>query len=144
MKVYVVTSEKDMFDDWEDSSGEKRIDAIFTDKTDAEIYCAIHHCDNIEEYETHKHQFKTEKKPKFCWCGYWNIKSDICAKVRFSQIKRTYTLDDVDEIKLGINYITVKITTDTTVSVDDGNKLVKEKFYKWFYENMKRGEINDN
>ena len=60
MNIYVATSGE--YSDY-------GIEEVFTDKKQAELYCATHGC-YLEVYEADRTKIETEQNPKFIWeCG---------------------------------------------------------------------------
>ncbi len=134
MRIYIVTS-----GEYSDYS----IDAVFTDKLQAELYAATHNCDRIEEYESDQCVFETNKKPRMHWRGIWEKRSKygLCNKIKFWYLEGTYGLGDVDEIVDEEHRITIRISTDTDVDKEKAKKIIFDKFYQWFYRQVETEEM---
>ena len=121
MKIYIVTD--GYYSDY-------HIEAVFTDKRQAEIYCGTHQCDNIEEYEADQHQFDSDMELKLQWNA--RIYDGVV-----SEINKYYTFYNVESIEEDIvSTVSVIITTDTSVDEDMAQKIVLDKYYQWKYEQM--------
>ncbi|MBR5271758.1 MAG: hypothetical protein IKV64_06210 [Clostridia bacterium] len=118
MNIYVATSGE--YSDY-------GIEEVFTDKKQAELYCATHGC-YLEVYEADRTKIETEQNPKFIWeCGenwrgefiYNNYGEmtfkDIFIKPRYSSQK-------------------LKISLDADVEDEKVKKILKDKYMQWKLE----------
>ena len=127
MTVYVVTS--GIYSDY-------HIDAIFTDKVKAELYCAVHENSldqpEIEEWDTDGVEIATDKPVKHRWIAF--IGEDG-AVIRLSS---SLTIRDINVIeykqRLYCGQYIVQATLDRDVPEEKATKIIFDRLAKWKYE----------
>lgn len=114
MTIYVATSGE---------YSEYHIVGVFTDKNQAELFCATHEY-YLEEYEADQVKIETNKKPKRIWCFVSNFSrfwtDDI---ITFSDIE-----DFSDYVK--------RVSLDTSIDEEKAKKIICDKYAKWKAENL--------
>lgn len=129
MKVYVVTD--GYYSDY-------HIEAVFTSKRQAELYCALHtdrySAPCVECYETDEYTFETDKEPKIKWTGrfVWRGRDSV-----FRGAMRQYVLDPEEKIEgyYG-DEVTVTITLDKKFGRKKAEKIICDKFAEWKYDHI--------
>ena len=117
MTIYVATS---------GSYSDYQIDAVFTDKRQAEIYCAEHNC-WLEEYESDEVRIETKKTPKKIWCAAFN-RSGL-----FDLWDDYMTFLEIQEIRVG----NVRISLDASIDKEKAKKIICDKYAQWQSEKEK-------
>ena len=111
MEIYIATSGE--YSDY-------GIEEVFTDKKQAELYCATHGC-YLEVYEADRTKIETEQKPKFIWeCGE-NWRGEF-----FCNNYREMTFKDIF-IKSRYSSKKLKISLDADVEDEKAKKILKDK-----------------
>ena len=100
------------------------IEEVFTDKKQAELYCATHGC-YLEVYEADRTKIETEQKPKFIWeCGE-NWRGEFiynnCREMTFKDIF----------IKSRYSSQKLKISLDADIEDEKAKKILKDKYMQW-------------
>lgn len=117
MTIYVATS---------GSYSDYHIDSVFTDKRQAEFYCAEHNC-WLEEYESDEVRIETKKTPKKIWSamftkgGLYNLGDEYM------------TFLEIEEIHVG----QVRISLDASIDKEKAKKIICDKYAQWKAEKEK-------
>lgn len=129
MIVYIVTSGE--YSDY-------GINAVFDNKTQAELYCAAHddgfNIPEIEEWDTEAVKIETDKPIMHRWEAY--IREDGTIQ----SISCRSTLKDVNSIEYkpyrpyGCYFVQATIGRD--IPVEKARKIVLDRFAKWKYEQL--------
>lgn len=117
MKIYIVTAGE--YSDY-------HIEAVFTDKKQAELFCAIHEYD-LEEYEADEIQIDTNKKPKKIWHFCKHRKNES-----LTIWTKGMTLDEMEDFSQYVKTISL----DADIDEEKAKKIICDKYYKWKYEKM--------
>lgn len=97
------------------------IEAVFTDRMQAAVYCATHPGAWIEEYEADSVKLESSKEPKTIWRLYW--------KGYFEDVN--YTFEDVQEFS--DSYCEVSLPAN--IEAKEAEKILRDKYAKWKAEN---------
>ena len=115
MEIYIATSGE--YSDY-------GIEEVFTDKKQAELYCATHGC-YLEVYEADRTKIETEQKPKFIWeCGENWRGEFVCNNYREMTFKDIFIKSRYSSQKL-------KISLDSDVEDEKAKKILKDKYMQW-------------
>lgn len=121
MKVYVVTD--GMYSDY-------HIEAVFTDRLQAELYCATHHANYIEEYDADEHKFESDKEPKIEWTAeFWRFKGEVSHSV-----SQRYTIKDTKSVVVRKGNVIVTVSLDKNISKKKAEKILLDMYAQWKYE----------
>ena len=100
---------------------ERHIEAVFTDRMQAAVYCAIHKGAWIEEYEVDSVKLESNKEPKMIWKlyrgGYFE--------------DGDHTFEDVQEF----DGICFKVSLPLGIEAEEAEKILRDKYAKWKAEN---------
>lgn len=111
MKVYIATD-----GDYSDY----HIEAVFTDKKQAEFFCSTHGY-RIEEYESDLVKLETRNKPKRIWC--FEIRGALI-KIWTNNIM---TFSDIENFSKYIK----EISLDASIEEEIAKKIICDKYYEW-------------
>lgn len=124
MKIYIATS--GCYSDYS-------IDAVFTDRKKAEMYCAIHNQvdQDIEEWETEDDSITVDKPVLKRWAGIYNR----CGSFKIEE--DGYCLNPIFQVHEnyyhgGHHRITMSTSMDKTA--EQAEKIMQDKFASWKYE----------
>lgn len=125
MTVYIVTSGE--YSDY-------HIDAVFDNMEQAELYCAVHECGEIEEWDTEAVKLESDKPIKHRWIAIIHEDGELY------RISHNLTIKDINSIadysyRLRGCYI-VQATLDRDVSKEKALKIIFDRFAKWKYERL--------
>ena len=126
MKVYIAT---------EGSYSDYHIEAVFTDREQAELYSALHCC-KIEEYETDEYKIEGKKddlKEMWIYEKGLNIFGDKYTSLYFDRL----TFDDIEKIdvqKFPRPKIRLTKTFDKDADKEKIEKIMYERFSQYIYE----------
>ena len=113
MEIYIATSGE--YSDY-------GIEEVFTDKKQAELYCATHGC-CLEVYEADRTKIETEQKPKYIWfCGE-SWKGDFVCK--------TYGEMTFKDIFIKSSFLELKISLNADIEEKKVEKILKDKYMQW-------------
>lgn len=113
MEIYIATSGE--YSDY-------GIEKVFTDKKQAELYCATHEC-RLEIYEADETRIETEQKPKYIWfCGN-NWRGDFTCETY-----REMTFKDVFDKS---SFLDLEISLDADIEDKKAEKILKDKYMQW-------------
>lgn len=144
MKVYIVTA--GCYSDY-------RIEAVFTDEEQANLYCALHagHHDSpeVEEYETDNWQAETGNDVKVRWIDTFHEKY-----VHLSPSANFVTKDEnrISVIKQADNewqkaqcgdFCEIVVTVDRTCTLNKVKKIMQDRIAAWKYERAMK-EVDDD
>ena len=94
------------------------IEAVFTDKNQAELFCATHGC-YLEEYEADQAKIETNKKPKRIWCFISNFSKFWTNNV--------ITFSDIEDF----SHYEKNVSLDTSIDEETAKKIIYDKYAKW-------------
>lgn len=117
MTIYVATS---------GSYSDYHIDAVFTDKRQAEVYCAEHDC-WLEEYESDEVRIETKKTPKKIWHATFNRSGLL------GLWDDHMTFLEIEEIRVG----QVRISLEASIDKEKAKKIICDKYAQWQSEKEK-------
>ena len=125
MEIYIVTS---------GAYSDYRIDAVFTDKKQAELYCATKRFVDmeIEEWEADAEKIITDKEPLKYWTMYFSVFENTC----HSLIDRGLVLGDIKEIvRYGTSYggYEARLTTPVDYEEEKVRKIMHDYIAQWKY-----------
>ena len=113
MEIYIATSGE--YSDY-------GIEEVFTDKKQAELYCATHgYC--LEIYKADKTRIETKQKPKYIWLCEENWKGDFDCK--------TYGEMTFKDIFIKSGFLRLKISLDADIEDEKAKKILKDKYMQW-------------
>ena len=113
MEIYIATSGE--YSDY-------GIEEVFTNKKQAELYCATHEC-CLEIYEADETRIETEQKPKYIWfCGN-NWRGDFTCETY-----REMTFKDVFDKS---SFLDLEISLDADIEDEKAKKILKDKYMQW-------------
>ena len=134
MIVYVVTDGE--YSDY-------HIEAVFTDKEQAELYCATHNLltDSIEEYDTEEHKFESSTPVYSQWRYRIEERKNGNATFYFSYV--TFTTEKKDRFE-HVNSIfgesapvvDARIVLEKDATAEQAKKAAYDRYAKWKYENF--------
>ena len=131
MVVYVVTDGE--YSDY-------HIEAVFTDKEQAELYCATHNLqtDSIEEYDTEEHKFESATPVYSRWNFHIEEKN---GKTTLYIGNATFTTKKEDVFKKDIHHyygthVYAYIALDKDATREQAEKALYDRYAKWKYENF--------
>lgn len=138
MKVYIVTSGE--YSDY-------GIEIVFTDRDQAELYCAMHENDydspRVEEWDADDVEIDSAKP----YMRRWEAKISSSGQVRY--IDDACTFKEKNTISKcrtfhGEWFYTVIATLDKDKTEDEAKKIIFDRLVAWKYEQeMNRGAITD-
>lgn len=134
MKVYIVTSGE--YSDY-------GIEKVFTDKEQAELYCALHESDYespiVEEWDADDVEIE-DTKP---YMRRWEAKVSSSWKVRYIDdactFKEKNTISKHGTFK-GEWFYTVIATLDKDKTVDEAKRIIFDRLAAWKYEHEMEGK----
>lgn len=129
MKVYIVTSGE--YSDY-------GIDRVFTDKENAELYCAMHESDydqpTVEEWDADDVEIEATKP----YMRRWEAKVSSSGKVLYFNDTCTFReKNTISKYALFSDewFYTVIATLDKDKTVDEAKKIIFDRLAAWKYEN---------
>jgi len=128
MKVYIVTS--GCYSDYS-------IDAVFTDRKKAEMYCAIHNVEDqdIEEWETEDDSITVDKPVLKRWVGIH--KSNGLSEVEEEGYCLTPIFQVCEKYYYG-GYDRIIMSTSMDKTAEQAQKIMYDKLAAWKYEKEMR------
>jgi hypothetical protein len=136
MKVYIVTS---------GSYSDYTIQEVFTNKKQAEIYCAVSNYQDmhIETWECDAVHFETDEEP----LRLWSMPFSLYARERNENVCDCgLTMKEKRSVELGRNSYIAYITTEKECEEEKAKKIMRDYIsewkYNWFIEqaNKAKGE----
>lgn len=121
--IYIVTSGE--YSDYE-------IEAVFTDKRQAELYCATkrHEYMTIEEWETDAVKMESDKEP----LRYWRMTFDIKGDRHSVLYDEGYTFTENKKIRICYGCYEALLTTPVDYSEEKVKKIMYDFIAQWKYE----------
>ena len=121
-KVKIYSVEREYYAD------EYVTEALFSDRTQAEIFCATHQefegC-FICEFELDEYKFDTNKKPKQIWEGLFRDDNLIdCTD-------ENYTFDDILTVRKEDYNTYICMSFDTNIRKEEVAKIICDKYAQW-------------
>lgn len=99
------------------------IEAVFTDKKQAELFCATHEY-YLEEYQADQVKIETTRKPKRTWCfvpdfsRFWT--NDV------------FTFLDIEDF----SGYAKRVSLDANIDEETAKKIIYDKYTKWKAEKL--------
>ena len=96
------------------------IKEVFTDKTQAELYCANHNC-YLEEYEADRVKATTEKQPLIFWHARFNYSGLYSISDGYFTFQKQEYFGET----------WAKVTLDAKIDREKAKKIIADKHAKW-------------